>query len=55
MDFDSHIDTVDRILQSKEATIRVLKANLSKAQARMKTIADGKGMTGTTPLGIECI
>ncbi|PHT84185.1 hypothetical protein T459_12628 [Capsicum annuum] len=42
MAFDSHIDAVDRSLQSKEATIRVLKANLSKAQSRMKTIVDGR-------------
>lgn len=42
MALDSHIDAADRSLQSREATMRVLKANLSKAQSRMKTIADGK-------------
>ncbi|KAF3680331.1 hypothetical protein FXO37_03370 [Capsicum annuum] len=42
MAFDSHTDVVDISLQSREATMRVLKANLSKAQSKMKTIVDGK-------------
>ncbi|KAL0394552.1 UNVERIFIED_CONTAM: Transposon Ty3-G Gag-Pol polyprotein [Sesamum latifolium] len=38
--FSSSIDLVDRSLQHREATIRLLKENLRKAQNRMKTQAD---------------
>ncbi|OIT28094.1 putative mitochondrial protein, partial [Nicotiana attenuata] len=44
MSFDSQLDLVDRSLQAREATIRLLKSHLEKAQNRMKTQAD-KGKT----------
>lgn len=47
MSFDSQLNLVDRSLQARESTLRLLKSQLEKAQNRMKVQAD-KGRTDRT-------
>lgn len=42
MALDSQLDAVDRSLSAREATLRLLKSNLLRAQNRMKSQADKK-------------
>lgn len=42
MPFDSTLETVDRSLQAREATLRTLKFHLERAQCRMKNQANRK-------------
>lgn len=47
----SLVDTVDRSLEAREATIRLLKFHLERSHHRMKAIADAKRTNRTFDVG----